>query len=83
MSVLNVRLTAMPDRMLTLADVSRVLGVTVPTARNLVRRGDIRGFQVGGRGMWRVEQAELDAYVQRKKALAEQRRNDPRGVEAE
>lgn len=65
----------MPDRILTLADVARVLGITVPTARGLVRRGEIQGFQVGGRGMWRVEQSELDAYVQREKAIAASRRD--------
>lgn len=58
----------MPDRILTLADVAEILGVTVPTARGLVRRGEIQGFQVGGRGIWRVEESELDAYVQRAKS---------------
>lgn len=65
----------MSERILTLADVAGVLGITVPTARGLVRRGEIQGFQVGGRGMWRVEQSELDAYVQREKANAAQRRD--------
>lgn len=73
----------MPDRMLTLADVARVLGVTVPTARGLVRRGDIRGFQVGGRGMWRVEQSELDDYVQRKKAQAAERRDSDEDLDVD
>ncbi|ROR95707.1 excisionase family DNA binding protein [Salana multivorans] len=60
--------------MLTLADVAEILDVTVPTARSLVRSGEIFGFQVGGRGMWRVESKELDAYVEREKAAAVARR---------
>lgn len=64
----------MPDRMLTLADVAEVLDITVPTARALVRQGEIKGFQVGGRGMWRVESKELDAYIEREKAAAIARR---------
>ncbi|GMA30654.1 hypothetical protein GCM10025875_06460 [Litorihabitans aurantiacus] len=60
--------------MLTLADVAEILDITVPTARALVRQGEIQGFQVGGRGMWRVEAKELDAYVDREKAAAAARR---------
>lgn len=64
----------MAERMLNLADVAEILDVTVPTARSLVRQGEIQGFQVGGRGMWRVESKELDAYVEREKAAAAARR---------
>lgn len=60
----------MADRMLTLADVAEILDITIPTARALLRSGDIHGFQVGNRGMWRVESMELDAYIQREKAAA-------------
>ncbi|GED00304.1 hypothetical protein KVA01_24580 [Kocuria varians] len=31
----------------------------------LVRSGELRAIQVGGRGQWRVEHAELEAYIQR------------------
>jgi excisionase family DNA binding protein len=65
----------MPERMLTLADVAEILDITVPTARSLVRQGEIQGFQVGGRGMWRVESKELDAYIEREKAAAAARRS--------
>lgn len=64
----------MTDRMLTLADVAEILDITIPTARSLVRQGEIHGFQVGGRGMWRVESGELDAYVEREKSAAAARR---------
>ena len=64
----------MTERMLTLADVAEILDITVPTARSFVRQGEILGFQVGGRGMWRVEAADLTAYVEREKAAAVARR---------
>lgn len=64
----------MTERMLNLSDVAEILDITVPTARALVRDGEILGFQVGGRGMWRVESRELQAYVQREKEKAAARR---------
>lgn len=73
----------MTDRLLTLADVAQILDVTVPTARSLVRDGRIVGFQVGGRGMWRVESSELDAYIERQKAAAVERRNQLLGTSQE
>ena len=30
-----------------------------------LRRGDIRAPQLGGRRQWRIERAELEAYIQR------------------
>lgn len=52
-------------RFLTLADVTEVLNVSLPQARALVRSGDLPAIQVGGRGVWRVEASELEAYIQR------------------
>jgi hypothetical protein len=31
----------------------------------LVRRGDLKAIKIGGRGQWRVETTELEAYIQR------------------
>jgi excisionase family DNA binding protein len=55
----------MPPRFLTLADVADVLNVSLSQARALVRSGELRALQVGGRNQWRVEDAELEAYIQR------------------
>lgn len=55
-------------RFLTLADVAEVLNVTVRQVYALVRSGDLRGIQIGGRGQWRVEQVELEDYIQRQYA---------------
>lgn len=55
----------MPPRFLTLADVADVLNVSLSQARALVRSGDLRAIQVGGRNQWRVEDTQLEAYIQR------------------
>lgn len=59
-------------RFLTLADVADVLNVTSRQVYALVRTGDLRGIQIGGRGQWRVEAVELEDYIQRQYA-----RTDP------
>ena len=40
-------------------------------APELVRRGDLKAIKIGGRGQWRVEASELEAYVQRAYAEAD------------
>lgn len=52
-------------RFLTLADVAEVLSVSAAQAYALVRSGDLRAIKVGGRGQWRIEESELEAYIQR------------------
>jgi len=56
-----------PDqpRFLALPDVAEVLNISAAQAYALVRSGDLPAIKVGGRGQWRVETAELEAYIQR------------------
>lgn len=63
---------AASPRFLTLADVAEVLNVSSRQVYALVRSGDLRGIQVGGRGQWRVEAVELEDYIQRQYARADQ-----------
>ena len=58
-------------RFLTLADVAEVLNVTVRQVYALVRSGDLRGIQIGGRGQWRVENDQLEDYIARQYARSE------------
>jgi len=48
-----------------------------------VRSGELPAIKIGGRGEWRIEASELEAYIQRKyaesKALAESRLEDVDG----
>lgn len=63
----------MPARFLTLADVTEVLNISSAQAYALVRSGELPAIQVGGRGQWRVEAAELEDYIQRMYAQTRQR----------
>ena len=63
----------MPPRFQTLADVADVLNVSLSQARALVRSGDHRAIQVGGRNQWRVEDSEREAYIERMYARTQER----------
>ena len=52
-------------RFLTLEDVSTYLSVSVPQVYALVRSGDLPAIKIGGRGVWRVDREQLEAYVER------------------
>jgi excisionase family DNA binding protein len=52
-------------RFLQLADVAEVLNISSAQAYALVRSGELPAIKVGGRGQWRVETAQLEAYIQR------------------
>jgi excisionase family DNA binding protein len=56
-----------PDdsRFLTLTDVAEVLNVSSAQVYALVRGGDLAAIKIGGRGQWRVERDQLEAYIQR------------------
>ena len=68
-------------RFLTLPDVAEILNTSLAQVTALVRRGDLRALQIGGRGQWRVEATELEDFIQRMYAetearLEQQRRSD-------
>lgn len=52
-------------RFLTLTDVAETLNVSLSQVKALVRSGELPGIKLGGRGVWRVENTELEAYIQR------------------
>ncbi|MDQ1289051.1 MAG: hypothetical protein QG622_2617 [Actinomycetota bacterium] len=56
----------MPPRFYLLSDVAEILNVTPVQARALVTSGELPAIQIGGRGTWRIEASELEAYIQRK-----------------
>ena len=59
-------------RFLTVAETAEVLHVSVPQAYVLVRSGELPAIRVGAARFWRVERAELEAYIQSR--YEEQRR---------
>ena len=51
-------------RFQTLAQVADELNISVAQVRALIRSSDLKAIQVGGRGEWRVERVQLEAYIQ-------------------
>ena len=58
-------------RFLQLADVAEILNISGAQVYALVRRGELRAIKIGGRGQWRVEASELEAYIERAYADAD------------
>lgn len=52
-------------RFLQLADVAEILNISAAQTYALVRSGELPAIKIGGRGQWRVERDELEAYIQR------------------
>lgn len=52
-------------RFLQLADVAEILNTSTAQVYALVRRGDLPAIKIGGRGQWRVEATELEAFIER------------------
>lgn len=51
-------------RFLTLADVAEVLATSSAQVYALVRRGELPAIKIGGRGQWRVESSQLEAFIE-------------------
>lgn len=52
-----------PLRFLTIEQVAEELNVGEPLVRAMLKSGELRGIQVGGRGAWRIGTVDLDAYI--------------------
>jgi excisionase family DNA binding protein len=51
------------DRFLTLVETADLLNVSTSQVYSLVRSGDLKGIQIGGRNQWRVERSKLEEYI--------------------
>lgn len=75
--------SAPESRFLTLEDVAIYLNVSVPQVYALVRSGELPAIKIGGRGVWRVDRRQLEAYVDRlheeTQAWAKKHPLNPRG----
>jgi excisionase family DNA binding protein len=59
---------ALTPRYLKLEDVAGYLSVSVPQVYALVRSGELPAIKLGGRGVWRVDKAKLDTYLEQLEA---------------
>lgn len=53
-----------------LEHIEETLAISRSQAYELVRSGELRAIRVGGRGQWRIELDELEAYIDRAYAAA-------------
>lgn len=64
-------MTSELPRFVPLEVVMHDLSISRSQAYALVRSGELRAIQVGGRSQWRVDLAELEAYIERAYAETE------------
>lgn len=50
-------------RFLTIEQVAEDLVVKPPLVRGLIKSGELRAIQVGGRGMWRIGTKDLEDLI--------------------
>ncbi|TQJ60465.1 excisionase family DNA binding protein [Arthrobacter sp. SLBN-83] len=50
-------------RFLTIEQVAEELNVGQPLVRALIRSGELRGMQVGARGVWRISNQDVEEYI--------------------
>jgi excisionase family DNA binding protein len=51
-------------KLLTVPEVAEAMKVSAKTVRRLIKRGDLPAYRVGDRGQLRVEERELERYVE-------------------
>jgi excisionase family DNA binding protein len=52
-------------RFLRLSDVAEILNISAAQTYALVRSGELPAMKIGGRGQWRVERDQLEAFIQK------------------
>jgi excisionase family DNA binding protein len=50
-------------RFLTIEQAADQLNVKTSLIRGLIRTGELRGIQVGGRGVWRIGANDIEDYI--------------------
>jgi prophage regulatory protein len=50
-------------RFLTIEQVAEELNVGLPQVRSLLKSGELRGFQLGGRRLWRIGVGDFEKYI--------------------
>ncbi|MFD0047022.1 helix-turn-helix domain-containing protein [Pseudarthrobacter scleromae] len=50
-------------RFLTIPQAAEELNVNQNQIRALIKAGELRALQVGGRGMWRIGRQDLEDYI--------------------
>lgn len=67
----------MPDEILTLPDVARLLKVADKTVYTMAQRGEIPAFKV--RGQWRFRRLDLDNWIDSQKSAVSAQDKEKKG----
>ncbi|WP_354174544.1 excisionase family DNA-binding protein [Arthrobacter sp. UYEF36] len=51
-------------RFLTIEQVAEELNVGLPQIRALLKSGELRGIQVGGKNLWRIGRIDVENYIE-------------------
>jgi excisionase family DNA binding protein len=65
------------DRLLSVADVSKLLSVTEPTVREWIKEGKLKAHRAGAR-FWRIRQSEVDRMLSEQASTKPSRRSGGR-----
>lgn len=52
-----------PLRFLKIQDVAEIMATSDSQIYALLRTGELRGIQIGGRKQWRIERVELERWI--------------------
>ncbi|WP_324644839.1 helix-turn-helix domain-containing protein [Pseudarthrobacter sp. LT1] len=50
---------------MTISQAAEELAVGAPTIRQLIKTGELRALQIGGRGIWRIGSQDLEDYIEK------------------
>jgi excisionase family DNA binding protein len=65
---------ALPDRrFMSVEQAADELNVSENQIRALLHTGELRGIQIGGRGLWRIGTADLESFITSAYARTEER----------
>jgi excisionase family DNA binding protein len=60
----NPRRPKPPPRFLRIKDVALELATSEAQVYALLRSGELRGIQIGGRKQWRIERSKLEEWIE-------------------
>ena len=50
-----------------------MLKVSQGAVRNLINNGELKAIQIGGRGLWRIEESAMEEYIKGQYAQSEEK----------
>ena len=66
-------------KLLSIQEVADAMKVSGQTVRRLIKRGRLAAYKVGERGQLRVEESELDRYLEARRVKVEETTEGVRG----